>query len=472
MKKLLLFLFVAFALKVSSQVYQSYNINILSLSTPNVSDMSVDQRRYSGCWGWYQASKNKEYGITGTSNGTYFIDVTNPLTPTVSAFLQGATLSTYREMKTYQNYCYIVSDDSQNKNFQIVDMQYLPDSIHVVYNDSTLFRRGHTIWIDQDKLYIGAMLDDSLKFSSMTVFSLANPEAPVLLRKLQEDFPIIAYVHDMYVRNDTIYASCAYQGLFVFKYNAVANKFEQLGSYTNYQSSGYNHSSFLTDDGKHLVFCDEVPDKLPMHFVNVENLGNIQPVKDWHPMPETTPHNPYITGNFAVVSCYQDGLHIYDISQPASINLVGYFDTHPQGGNNVGNYFNAPYRGNWGAYPFLPSGIIIANDMQNGMFVLDASPAYTTTIQNPVGIKENTNYSPAFIFYPNPATNLISLHYKAQGKARVQITNLVGQIVLEKMYDGAFNTYLDVSMLNSGTYFISVKEGEQQTQCKKLIIQH
>ena len=38
--------------------------------------------------------------------------------------------------------------------------------------------------------------------------------------------------------------------------------------------------------------------------------------------------------------------------------------THPQGGGNVGNYFGNDYRGNWGAYPYLPSGIIIAQDMQ------------------------------------------------------------------------------------------------------------
>lgn len=471
MKKLVFAFFLFSAITSISQVYQSYNINLLSLSTPNIGDMGSDGRRYSGCWGWYQASKNKEYAICGTSNGTYFLDVSSPLTPTVSGFLQGNQGSTYREMKTYQHYCYIVSDDGSNKRFQIVDLQYLPDSIHVVHNDSTLFRRGHTIWIDQDKMYIGAMVDDSSHFSPMTIFSLANPASPVLLRKLQQDIPTIGYVHDMHVRNDTVFASCAYQGLYILKYNSQTNKFTQLGAYTDYQSHGYNHSSFLTNDGKHLVFCDEVPAGLPMHFVNVQNLSNIQPVKDWHPMARTTPHNPYIKGNFAVVSCYQDGLHIYDVSKPSSINLVGYFDTHPQGGENVENYFGEDYRGNWGAYPFLPSGIIIANDMQNGMFILNASSAYTTTVKNPVGIEKNPATDANLIFYPNPASNKISVHYNTNGASTLQLKNLLGELVLEKQFTGPISDYLDVNTFENGTYILSILENNG-TKNRKLIINH
>lgn len=472
MKKLVLFSLLFFSLCSSSQVYQSYNITMISRSTPNTGDVSIDNRRYSGCWGWYQAAKNKEYAICGTSNGTYFLDITSPVTPTVCGFLQGAQGGTYREMKTYQHYCYIVSDDDLTKKFQIVDLQYLPDSIHVVYNDSTLLRRGHTIWIDKDKMYIGAMIDTlPLKLRSMAVFSLANPESPVLLRKLAEDYPLIGYVHDMYVRNDTVYASCAYQGLYVFRYDATANKFIQLGSYTGYAGGGYNHSSFLTQDSKHLIFCDEVPEGLPMHFVNVENLGNIQPVKDWHPMPGTTPHNPYIKGNFAIVSCYQDGLFIYDVSQPPNINMVGYFDTYPQGGANINDYHDKGYRGNWGNYPFLPSGVIIANDMQNGMFLLNAVPAFSTTNINYVGTKENTVNEANLILYPNPAADRIALHYNTRNPVTFQLRNILGELISEKQFSGPVNDYIDVSYLAEGTYFVSLTENNL-TKSKKLIVKH
>lgn len=470
MKKILFALLLLSGLNSSAQVYQSYNMVFLGLSHPNIGDVGVDNRRYSGCWGWFQASKNKEYGISGTSNGVYFIDVTSPGSPTVSAFVQGKQGGTYREIKTYQNYCYVVSDDGPTNKFQIIDMQYLPDSVRVVHNSDTIFPRGHTIWIDQDKLYVGAVTYTN-GFSAMNIYSLATPTAPLLLRKLGQDAPFISYVHDMFVRNDTVYASCGDQGLYVFQFLNSSNTFSLLGSYTGYQSHGYNHSSALSTDGKYLLFCDEVPAGLPIHYVDVQNLGNIQPIKDFHPFNFTTPHNPFIKGDYAFVSCYQDGIHIYNISQPNNINLVGYFDTHPQGGENVGDYGPEPYRGNWGAYPYLPSGNIIANDMQNGMFVLNASAAFTTTIQNPVGITENKSTEANLVFYPNPASNRIALHCNTVGHTEVILTNILGERLYSKDYDAAVNDYLDVRNFENGTYFISITNNHT-TKTKKLIVQH
>lgn len=470
MKKIVFALLLLSGLLSMAQVYQSYNMTFVSLSHPNIGDVGTDNRRYSGCWGWFQASKNKEYGISGTSNGVYFIDVTSPGNPTVSAFVQGKQGGTYREIKTYQNYCYVVSDDGPTNKFQIIDMQYLPDSVRVVHNSDTIFPRGHTIWIDQDKLYVGAVTYTN-GFSAMNIYSLATPTAPLLLRKLGQDAPFISYVHDMFVRNDTVYASCADQGLYVFHFLNSTNTFSLLGSYTGYQSHGYNHSSALSTDGKYLLFCDEVPEGLPIHYVDVQNLSNIQPIKDFHPFNFTTPHNPFIKGDYAFVSCYQDGIHIYNISQPNNINLVGYFDTHPQGGENVGDYGSTGYRGNWGAYPYLPSGNIIANDMQNGMFVLNASAAFTTTIQNPVGISENNQAESQLVFYPNPASNRIALHYNTVGHSEVLLTNILGERLYKKEYDSAVNDYLDLRNVENGTYFIRITNNHS-TQTKKLIVQH
>lgn len=470
MKLVRLFLLIIFSITLKAQIYQSYNINLLSLSKPNTGASGVDGRLYSGCWGWYQASKNKEYGISGTSNGTYFMDVTSPTNPSVCAFVAGKPNCTYREIKTYQNYCYIVSDDTPGNKFQIVDMQYLPDSVHVVHNSDSIFPRGHTIWIDQDKLYVGAVTYTN-GFSAMNIYSLATPSVPLLLKKLQQDIPFITYVHDMFVRNDTIYASCGDQGLYVFKFLTATNTFTQLGSYTGYQSHGYNHSSALSKDGKHLVFCDEVPESLPLHVVDVQNLANIQPVKDIHPTNFATPHNPFVKDNFAIVSCYQDGLYIYDISQPNNISIAGYFDTHPQGGANMNNYGASAYRGNWGAYPYLPSGIIIANDMQNGMFVLSAASAYTTTIKNPVSVREIQRQEFNFTFYPNPTSSFIHVNFSSSGNSVLALKNSLGEHIFEKKYSGNVNDNLNLQELENGIYFISLS-GENLQVTKKLIIAH
>lgn len=475
MKKLLFLLSSLISLTINSQTYPSQNISLLSLIHPNNGGTGIgpDNRRYSGVWGWKQTSTNKEYAIAGSSSGTYFIDVTSPSTPSVSAFVPGKPGCTWREMKTYQNYCYVVSDDPSPNTFQIIDMSTLPGTVSVVYNGTDLFERGHTIYIEGDKMYIGiATYTAGGGYSSMNVYSLTNPTNPVLLRSLTQDYPLnlIGGVHDMFVRNDTIYASCGNSGLYIFKLTA-SNTFTQIGSYTGYNGgSAYNHSSWLTQDGKYLVFCDEVPAGLPIRFTDVQNLSNIQTLQAFKPFSGTTPHNPYVIGNkWAVVSCYQDGLYIYDISIPGNVYQSGFFDTYPQGGANVSNYGGPgqDYRGNWGAYPYLPSGIIIAGDMQNGIFILDPTAAFN----NPVGVKSTSAANTNFIFYPNPASDKIALSYNSTHPSLVQIKNMMGQIVFEKHYSSFIHEYINVSEFANGTYVISITENDQ-TLSKKLIVNH
>ncbi|MBA3682083.1 MAG: choice-of-anchor B family protein [Bacteroidetes bacterium] len=470
MKKILFYFFVLSFFLSKAQTYSSYKISLLSLIHPNTGTVGIgpDDRRYNGCWGWYQSSLNKEYAIVGGSSGTYFIDVTAPTSPSVSAFVPGTSNVTVREIKTYQNYCYIICDCGSGTTFKIIDMSTLPSTVTVVYDGNTLFSQGHTLWINQDKLYVGGVTYSNNTTSSMNVYSLATPAVPVLLRELKQDFPAISYVHDMLVRNDTVFASCGYQGLYVFKFNSTTNTFSQLGSYTGYSAGTYNHSSGLTQDGKHLLFCDESPAGSPIRYVDVENLNNIQPVQIFQPYTNTTPHNPFLIGNkWAVVSCYQDGLYIYDISQPGNVAVSGFFDTFPQGGGNIGNYFGQDYRGNWGAYPYLPSGIIIAADMQNGVFILDPTDAYN----NPVGIKNNTIQKKEIIIYPNPANDHIAIHYNAYNASKLELKNMLGQIITEKEFTGRISENLDVSKIESGTYILSIFEKGQGSN-KKLVINH
>ncbi len=380
MKKLLFSIaFLVSSLLVNSQVtYPSSNINLIGFVDPETV-MGVDNIKYSGCWGWNQTSKNKEYAIVGSSTGTYFIDISAPATPTVCDYVKGAHPSAciWREMHTYQNYCYVVGDDPAPNSFQIIDMQYLPDSVHVVYDGkTTYFERAHQIDIDGNKMYVSGITFSGSGNANMRVYSLATPTAPLLLRTLSQDDPSVSYVHDMNVRHDTVFAHCGNAGMRVYKFMAT-NTFSLLGSLTGYPDAGYNHSSSWTQDGKTLIFCDEVPSGLRMKVADVSNLSNITISALFRPNTYSgfTGHNPYIIGNkYAFISCYEDGLNLYDISNPFSPTLLGYFDTYPQGGSNLaGNYGSDPENGNWGAYPYFKSGLILALDMQNGVFILGAN---------------------------------------------------------------------------------------------------
>lgn len=474
LKLLFTFLFVSvITFQFSAQTYPSLNFTLLSKLDPNGDNTGNDNRKYSGCWGWVQSSKGKEYAIIGSSAKTYFIDITNPLVPVICDSVNNKRAGcTWRELKTYQNYCYITSDDSSPNTFQIIDMKYLPDSVHVVHNDTTYFERGHTCWVDGNKLYVGGQTSASGVLSNMCVYSLATPSVPVLLRTLSQDYPSISYVHDMFVRNDTVYASAGGQGLQVLKFNTATNTFSLLGSFTGYPEAGYNHASSLTSNGKTLVFCDEVPTGVSIKVADVTNPGSIVMSSTIEPNSnnEFVAHNPYVLENrYAFVSCYQDGLYLFDITYPSTPLIAGFFDSHPQGGANFSNNYGASsYRGNWGAYPFLPSGVIILTDMQNGIFLVKSN--YIG-----IGITENKNALNANI-YPNPAKSNITITFaNADSKDySVEVVNVLGQLVYSEnnLNDCAFPVNfktIDVSGLENGSYLLSIKAGEKQYQ-KKIII--
>lgn len=477
MKNLILLIIINVSLlnNYKAQIYPGLNITLLAHLDPEKDNTNADGRKYSGCWGWAQTAKNKEYAIVGTSSQTYFIDVTNPSNPIIVDSVKGKRIGgTYREIKTYQNYCYLVSDDIPPNSFQIVDMQYLPDSVHIVHDGTTYFERCHTIFIDNDKLYCGVPKDVTTGYqSSMRVYSLANPEAPLLLRKLEDDInlSIIDYVHDMFVRNDTIFASCGWKGLQILNFNTSANTFSILQSYAGYPYNGFNHSSWQTDDRKTIVFADESPASLPAKVIDVSNINNMTIVDTINSHPLATPHNPYIIGNkWCWMSTYQDGLYLYNISNPANTTVYGFFDTCPLYGDND-NFSTSAYKGNWGAYPYLPSKIIIACDMQNGIFILDGDNTYKESFS----IKESIIQSSQFSVYPNPAKHEINFVIANQQNKIINytITDMLGKTIIEEtitINESFYKTTINTNCLTEGCYFITLK-GNTINETKKIIIQ-
>ena len=77
------------------------------------------------------------------------------------------------------------------------------------------------------------------------------------------------------------------------------------------------------------------------------------------------PHNAHVDGNHVVTSYYTFGCHVLDTEVPDLPVLAAYFDTSPQ-------YSGTGYNGAWGAYPYLPSGRILVNDIETGLWVLEA----------------------------------------------------------------------------------------------------
>lgn len=458
-KKYFLVLIIAFTATINlSAQYSSQNISFVGQwYNPAQPAEPVYGIKYNSVWAWVDTADSfREYAILGSGLGTHIIDISTPSAPVEVDFVAGRRDECiWREYKTYGKYLYAISDDAVPNSFQIIDLSYLPDSVHVVHDDTTIFERGHTLFVDGDKLYIGSAKEHIPGgVYSMAVYSLANPEAPTLLRALNQDSPGIMWVHDMLVRNDTVYASCGYDGLYFFKYNVGTNNFTTLNSLTSYVDQGYNHSSALTPNGHTLVFCDEVPNDLAVKILDVTDITNVNMMDTVKSNEGATAHNPYLWGtNRAVIAYYQDGLQIFDISNPSSVTRTGYFDTDTLHGLNDGYPTSHTYHGAWGAYIDLPSGLFLVSDMQNGLFVLDANLA--------LGVNESTITENNISIFPNPTSNNVSISIKlTQSEDLVfEMFDITGKKLFSKKENiGAGNTTKSVHLeqYTSGMYILKI----------------
>ncbi len=456
MKKYLLVAAVAASSAASAQ-YATWNVTMLSRwDSTQIPQESTYHIRYNGIWGWHNPVDNREYAIIGSTEGVHFVEVTNPQVPVQRDFKAGKrNQCIWRELKTYGQYCYAVSDDGSPNSLQIFDMSYLPDSVKKVYDSNSLVERAHTIFIDGNKMYLGSPKGGTTGNHNMAVYSLVNPVAPVLLRTLDQDYPSVGNTHDMFVRNDTVYASQGYNGLYFFRYDGVQNKFFQLASLTSYPDNGYNHSSALTDNGKTLVFCDEVPVNLRAKTLDVSNLGNLTVLDLFQSSTTATPHNPFIrqgASNYVIIAWYQDGVQIFDISNPSAVTQVGYIDTNP---NNCPSCPNPSYSGAWGAYVDLPSGLLISSDMQNGLF---AFKAFVITGDH------DPSHNGSLGIFPNPFNDNFTLYFSAgrDEKITYEVFDVTGRVVMseeKEVTKGVQNMAVDASMLTPGIYMIRVRTG-------------
>ena len=99
-------------------------------------------------WG-YVSPSGREYAIIGDSDGTSFVDITDPTAPIIEAKIPGPG-SLWRDVKVHNAYAYIVSEGGDG--IQVVDMSNI--DIGVVTHVNTVTTGGtsatHNIVIDTD----------------------------------------------------------------------------------------------------------------------------------------------------------------------------------------------------------------------------------------------------------------------------------------------------------------------------------
>ena len=324
--------------------------------------------------GGYVDSTGKEYALVGCEAGLSIVDVSNPTAPFQKILIPGTT-SIWREVKVRGKYAYVTTEGGSN-GLQIINLGKLPGTIAVSdykYWKGTgailnLLNRIHSLHIDNGYAFLNGTNGGGLFGGACLIVSLVDPWNPVYMGNTQLSFSgTNRYVHDCFIRNDTLWGAHIYGGF--FSVINIANKTAPVLLATQSTPGTYTHNVWLNDAGSRTLFTTDEIGNSYMASYNVSNIGNISELDrvQLNPGSNGIVHNTHIRNNYAIVSWYQEGVAIVDVSRPDNLIITGFYDTYPQGS---GNAFN----GCWGVYPYLPSGNLVASDINNGLFVL--TPTY------------------------------------------------------------------------------------------------
>ncbi|MFT7604917.1 MAG: choice-of-anchor B domain-containing protein [Saprospiraceae bacterium] len=452
MKKTLLFLFLLSSTLGYTQV--SLNMSLLG-NYDNDMLPTHSYGTFNDVWGYVDAN-NREYAIMGSAAFIHFFDVTDPANLVEIAAIAGGDTTVWRDFKVYGDRIYAVSDGAQ-EGLIIFDASSLPAAPTITYQSTAFFGSCHNIQIDEvnGRLYA---VGTNTQNKGLIVFDIAtNPDQPQLLGNVNLESGMIGgYIHDLYVKDNIAYCSHGNTSSFVIWDFTDAAAPEYIASFV---SNGYNHSNWVSEDGNTVIFAEEVPTGLPLGLLDISDMANdnlslYQYFKFPLLAPDhegSTPHNPFILGDLAFTSYYEDGVQVFDISDPNNPHTVAYYDTYP---NNT--EYNG-YKGCWGVYPYLPSGNILASDFNSGLFVLRLDGDVST---------DDLGEVKSFRIFPNPVYEELTVEMETVSAQEVnfQITSMTGQLLktVYKEINGLDKVSIDLSDLPAGIYILNANLEDDQ----------
>ncbi len=347
------------------QVMAQSNENLALIA--NVNDYASEQ--YNDIWG-YVDEDGTEYAVLGTRRATVIYSLENPAQPTEVAYIPGSS-SIWRDFKSFGSYIYVTADQG-NDGLLVIDMTNAPEDITWEFwkpnlvigerTDSIQLRTCHNLYIDENGFcYLSGC---NMNEGGILILDVATtPGTPIFIDNADP-----RYSHDNFVRGDTIWSSDISSG--VFSVIDVSDKRNPVTITTQQTSNRFTHNAWLSDDGNYLFTTDERSNSY-VDAYDVSDLDNIRLLDKFQPYgvegKGVIPHNVHYYNGFLVTSWYTEGLIITDANRPNNMVQVGNYDTF--GGASGGT------EGCWGAYPFLPSGLILASDVVTGLYVFQ--PNYT-----------------------------------------------------------------------------------------------
>ena len=323
----------------------------------------------SDIWG-YTDSTGREYAIVGLNNSTAIVDITDPTAPVIISDIPGPR-SIWRDIKTYKDHAFVTTDNS-GLGLHVLDLSNLPNPLdstdHYFWSpfipelDSMQLKVCHNLYITEET-GIAYLAGCNLNSGGVFMVDVTNPDSLAYIDALDP-----RYSHDVYVRNDTVYSSDISAGFFSIM--DATDKANAVLLATQNTPRNFTHNTWLSDNSQVLFTTDE-RGNASVGAYDISDLSDIKFLDEFKPAGSLNkgliPHNVHVLNDFLVISFYKEGVIIVDAAKPDNLIEVGNYDTYP------GEDFNG-FSGTWGAYPFFPSGTVVASDIGNGLFVL--SPEY------------------------------------------------------------------------------------------------
>jgi len=345
----------------------------------------------SDCWG-YTSPSGREYALIGTSDGTAFVEVTDPGAATLVAFRTGPN-SLWRDMKTYGDNAYVVSEGGSG--IQIFDMSNIDSGTVTLVNTITTggcTTASHNVVIDTTSGFLyrcggsGGPCTGGTP-QGLVIYNVgANPDNPPFAGLYNT-----RYVHDCQVvvstrpgpLNGAQLAFCAADdssggGTANLHILNVTNKASITTVATAaYGSNAFSHQVWITPDQRYAYLNDEL-DEQDFNFntrTRVFDISNPQApsfVGFFSSGSTSIDHNLYVTADNRIFEAnYRSGLRVFENTTPTAPTVIGFFDTYEPDDA-------ADFNGLWSNYPFFPSGTVIGSDLEKGLFVWHIGPAKLT----------------------------------------------------------------------------------------------
>ncbi len=349
--------------------------------------------RLNDIWGWEDPETRKEYALVGRIDGSSFVDISDPANPIYLGNLErteGSPMSTWRDIKVYNNYAFIVADGAGQHGMQVFDLTRLrgldgsePQEFEADAHYDQI-ASSHNIVINEDTGFgyaVGSSGGGETCGGGLHIIDLRDPLSPSFagcFSDAETGRAGTGYTHDAqcvtYDGPDTEHRGkeiCFSSNETALSIGDVSDKSTTLAlSNASYPSVAYSHQGWLTDDHRYFYMNDELDEVQGLVegtrtlIWNVEDLDDPKLVREYVHSNPASDHNLYIKDNFMYQSNYASGLRVFDISDRANPVEVAFYDTNPVGDDSAG------FTGTWSNYPYFDSGVIIVSSIGEGLFIV------------------------------------------------------------------------------------------------------